>query len=100
MIFLVTLCLDWGYSKWGAVRAWSSPRVFAMRYRLAFVMVAFTMLLLILAPSATMGQQGGKKKGPKGGGGDPNQVFDFLAKGRGYFMITEFSPRLRDALGQ
>ena len=72
-----------------------------MRYRIAFVLLAFSALLLVLAPTATMGQPGIGGKGKKGqeGAADPNQAFDFLAKGRGYFLISE-SPRLRDALSQ
>jgi hypothetical protein len=72
-----------------------------MRYRIAVALVSITMVVLAFAPSSTLGQFGGKKGGFGGGGfGGPKDPFDYLSKGRGYFLVDE-SPRLRDmGLGQ
>jgi len=92
------------------------PESFAMRYTIAFASISITILLFVLAPASTMGQGKGKKGGSGGGGfgpdsggpggdggfgrnGDPNQTFDFMAKGRGFFLSTE-SKRLAEPLGQ
>lgn len=56
--------------------------------------------LVVIAPAITVGQPGGFGKkggggsgGPGGfspfGGGDPNTIFDYLAKGRPFFLISE-----------
>lgn len=69
-----------------------------------FVMgVSFFLVL----PTITTGQPGGfggKSKGggfPSGGGmmaaGDPNQIFDFFSRGRGFFLLTD-TRSLRDPL--
>jgi hypothetical protein len=85
-----------------------------MRYRIAFAVMSVALLLLVLEPASTLGQfkkkgggfpgQGGGPGGfggfgPRGGGGDPNTQFDFFAKGRPYFLVTD-SPRLSGPLGQ
>jgi len=83
--------------------------------KIAFLLISLTLMLLLLAPSSSPGQgRGGFGGGGFGGGGfggggfkggfggprgDPNQMFDFLAKGRPYFLTTE-SNRLRAPLDQ
>lgn len=93
-----------------------------MRYRLAVAFLSVALLIVVVTP-AINGQ--GKSRfgggfpgggfpgggfpggGFPGGGGfgggfgnrDPNQMFDFLAKGRGYFLVTDTN-RLREPLTQ
>jgi hypothetical protein len=49
--------------------------------------------LIIVVPAITTGQPGGggKKGGGAGGGfgADPNTIFDFLSRGRNFFLISE-----------
>lgn len=67
-------------------------------------LLLFGIVAIILAPAETTGQPGGFGKGkgkggggPGGGGGfggggmmqDPNAMFDYLAKGRQFFQISE-----------
>jgi hypothetical protein len=72
-------------------------------------LLLFGIVAIILAPAETTGQPGGGKKGkgganpggaggfPGGGGGiqgggmgqDPNKMFDYLAKDRQFFLISE-----------
>jgi hypothetical protein len=89
-----------------------------MRYRIAFAIMSVALLVFILGPQSTLGQGkkgkgfGGGFGGPGGGGfgggfgkgpgpnNDPNQMFDFLSRGRGYFLVTD-SQRLNNlGLGQ
>src|ERR1700736_1548351 len=84
-----------------------------MRYKFAFALVAVALLLVLFAP-VTRGQ--GKKGfggfpgggfpgggfpggGFSGGNRDPNMIFDYLSKGRGYVLATE-SRRLQEPLSQ
>jgi len=71
-----------------------------MRALNIFGMVLFGLVVLIVVPAITTGQPGGfgkkNKQGagfPGGGPGgmmsDPNALFDYLAKGRQFFLITE-----------
>lgn len=90
-----------------------------MRSRMVFA-VASVALIALLTPSLrgqgkSRGGFGGFPGGgfPGGGGGfpgggfpgggfgnrDPNQMFDFLARGRGYFLVTDTN-RLREPLTQ
>lgn len=41
---------------------------------------------------------GGGGFGGKKGGFDPGRMFDFIAQGRPYFLISESSPRIKDSL--
>src|ERR1700738_4989920 len=80
---------------------------YSMRTKLAFSLLSAAFLLVITAPvSQGQGKNGfgGFPGGGFPGGGfgsprDPNVIFDFLAKGRGYFLASE-SRRSGDALNQ
>src|SRR5262245_15900007 len=94
-----------------------------MRIKLLVAVVSVFLCAFLLIPTATMGQGkkggfggggpggfggggpggggpgGGFGKGGFGGGGnsDPNQMFDFLARGRNFFLVTD-TQRLRQPL--
>ncbi len=81
-----------------------------MRTKLAFSLLSVALLLVITAPDSQgqgkRGFGGGFPGGGFPGGGfpggsprDPNVIFDFLAKGRGYFLAAE-SRRSGEALNQ
>ena len=74
-----------------------------MRMRIVSLLICVACLCLVL-PSASRGQfRGGFPGGGPGGGGmgrsDPNQIFEFLSKGRGYFLLTD-TRSLREPLTQ
>lgn len=80
-----------------------------MRIRLLFSMISLSALCLFVstqpAESQKRGGFGGGGKGSFGGGGsmmmggDPDKLFDFLSKGRGFFLVTD-TRSMRDPLTQ
>src|SRR5947207_64212 len=88
-----------------------------MRVRVLFAVASIVLCGLLLVPGAIRGQGkksfgggfpgggfpgggGGFPGGGKGGGDrDPNQMFDFLARGRNFFLVTD-TQRLREPLTQ
>jgi Ca2+-binding EF-hand superfamily protein len=88
---------------------------FVMRFKIAFACVPIMVIILLVLPDSSSGQgkggwgggfpgggggfPGGGKGGKGGFGRDPNAAFDFLAKGRGYFLASE-NMRLREPLTQ
>lgn len=78
-----------------------------MRKVTVFALLIVGAALLVLLPAITIGQPGGgggfRQKGGGGpgggglGGGDPNVLFEYYAKGRSYFLISETRTQ-RDAL--
>jgi hypothetical protein len=68
-----------------------------MRLKSLFLMLSGALLVLALVPPQATTQAPGDKKGKGGGKVDPYRMFDFLAKGRDHFLISETS-ELRDSL--
>jgi EF hand len=73
-----------------------------MRKVTVFALLIVGAALLALLPAITIGQPGGRKGGGGFGGGglgggDPNVLFEYYAKGRSYFLISETRTQ-RDAL--
>jgi hypothetical protein len=80
-----------------------------MRYKIGVALFSVALLVFLVVPPTqgqgkkSFGGFGGFGGGDFGGFGgrnrDPNQMFDFLAKGRPYFLVTE-TTRLREPLTQ
>ncbi|MBX9680400.1 MAG: hypothetical protein K2X38_16705, partial [Gemmataceae bacterium] len=59
--------------------------------------VAILMFVVAVASAQAQGRFGGQGGGPQGGGSggfggpprDPGAIFDYLSKGRGFFLLTD-----------
>lgn len=77
-----------------------------MRNAILSGLAVFALVTLVFSPAWGQFPPGGRTGGFGGGGmpfgggnSDPNRIFDFLAKGRPYFLLTE-TQRLREPLTQ